>query len=62
KMGGTQLLSFIDGIANTDITKANVAQMIDQTCDRSAGKQVPEVTWISYPQANDLKDESPDDV
>ncbi|MCG8689203.1 MAG: pyruvate synthase subunit PorA, partial [Desulfobacterales bacterium] len=62
KMGGTQLLSFIDGIANTDITKANVAQMIDQTCDRAAGKKVPEVTWISYPQANDTDDQSPDDV
>lgn len=56
RMDGTQLLSFIDGIANTDITKANVSQMIDQTCELAAGKQVPEVTWVCYPQANDPED------
>ncbi|HCY84117.1 MAG TPA: pyruvate synthase subunit PorA [Desulfobacteraceae bacterium] len=56
RMNGTRLLSFIDGIANTDITKTNVAQMIDQTIDLAEGKQVPEVTWVSYPQANDPED------
>lgn len=52
----SKLISFIDGIANTDITKANVEQMIDTTCDLAAGKDVREVTWVSYPEAN--KEES----
>lgn len=51
KLGGAKLISFIDGIANTDITKLNVASMIDTTCDLAAGKDVREVTWVSYPEA-----------
>lgn len=52
QLEGSNLISFIDGIANTDITKANVEQMIDTTCDLAAGKDVREVTWVSYPEAN----------
>ena len=48
----SRMISFIDGIANTDITKANVEQMINTTCDLAAGKDVREVTWVSYPEAN----------
>jgi pyruvate ferredoxin oxidoreductase alpha subunit len=48
KFGGARLLSFIDGIANMDITKANVEKMIDTACDFAAGKEVDEVTWVSY--------------
>jgi pyruvate/2-oxoacid:ferredoxin oxidoreductase alpha subunit len=44
----TKLVSFIDGIANTDITKNNINKMIDMTCDLAEGKDVPEVTWVSY--------------
>ena len=44
----TKLISFIDGIANTDITKDNINKMIDMTCELAEGKDVPEVTWISY--------------
>lgn len=51
KLGGSKMISFIDGIANTDITKINVATMIDTTCDLAAGKNVREVTWVSYPEA-----------
>ncbi len=51
QLGGAKMVSFIDGIANTDITTANVAQMIDTTCDLAAGKAVREVTWVSYPEA-----------
>jgi pyruvate ferredoxin oxidoreductase alpha subunit len=47
------MFSFIDGIANTDITKINVATMIDTTCDLAAGKNVREVTWVSYPEAQE---------
>ncbi|OGR20925.1 MAG: pyruvate synthase subunit PorA, partial [Desulfobacula sp. RIFOXYA12_FULL_46_16] len=53
KLGGSKMISFIDGIANTDITKINVATMIDTTCDLAAGKNVREVTWVSYPEAQE---------
>ncbi len=53
KLGGSKMISFIDGIANTDITKINVASMIDKTCDLAAGKNVREVTWVSYPEAQE---------
>ncbi|MCK5543531.1 MAG: pyruvate synthase subunit PorA [Desulfobacterales bacterium] len=48
EMKETKLISFIDGIANTDITKDNINKMIDMTCDAAKGKDVPEVTWVSY--------------
>jgi pyruvate ferredoxin oxidoreductase alpha subunit len=53
QLEGSKMISFIDGIANTDITKANVEQMIDTTCDLAQGKDVREVTWVSYPDANE---------
>ncbi len=52
RLDGAQLVSFIDGIANTDITKTNVEKMIQMTRDLADGKDVPEVTWVSYPDAN----------
>ncbi len=48
ELEGTELISFIDGIANTDITKDNINKMIDMTFDLASGKNVPEVTWVSY--------------
>ncbi len=53
QLGGSKMISFIDGIANTDITTVNVGQMIDTTCDLAAGKDVREVTWVSYPEAQE---------
>ena len=53
QLDGSKMISFIDGIANTDITIANVEQMIDATCDLAAGKDVREVTWVSYPEAQE---------
>ena len=50
RLDGAKMISFIDGIANTDITTANVARMIDMTCELADGKNVPEVTWVSYPE------------
>ncbi len=44
----TKMISFIDGIANTDITKNNISKMINMTLDAAEGKEVPEVTWVSY--------------
>lgn len=57
RLDGAKLVSFIDGIANTDITKTNVEQMIRMTKDLADGKDVPEVTWVSYPEANKDKGE-----
>jgi pyruvate ferredoxin oxidoreductase alpha subunit len=48
QLKGAKLISFIDGIANMDITKANVENMINTTGDLAAGKVVPEVTWVGY--------------
>jgi pyruvate/2-oxoacid:ferredoxin oxidoreductase alpha subunit len=53
QLDGSKMISFIDGIANTDITIVNVEQMIDTTCDLAAGKDVREVTWVSYPEAQE---------
>lgn len=55
KLPGSKMISFIDGIANTDITTTNVAQMIDTTRDLLTGKDVREVTWVSYPEAHEEK-------
>ncbi len=50
KLDGAKIISFIDGIANMDITKTNVEKMIKAVCDLGDGKKVPEVTWIAYPK------------
>lgn len=47
ELGKTRILSFIDGIANTDITKTHVEKMISLTLAGSRDETVPEVTWIS---------------
>lgn len=52
RLSGAKLISFIDGIANTDITKANVEQMIHSTRGLAEGREVPDVTWVCYPEAN----------
>jgi pyruvate/2-oxoacid:ferredoxin oxidoreductase alpha subunit len=62
QLEGSKMISFIDGIANTDITTANIAQMIDTTCDLAAGKDVREVTWVSYPEAQRASDEEARDL
>ncbi|RLB90017.1 MAG: pyruvate synthase subunit PorA [Deltaproteobacteria bacterium] len=53
QLEGSKMISFLDGIANTDITTANVEQMIDTICDLAAGKDVREVTWVCYPEAHE---------
>ena len=53
QLDGAKMVSFLDGIANTDITTANVEFMIRQTRDLADGKEIPEVTWVSYPPANE---------
>ncbi len=46
-IGKVPLMSFIDGIANLDITTANIERMIKDIEAASRGKPYPETTWIS---------------
>jgi pyruvate/2-oxoacid:ferredoxin oxidoreductase alpha subunit len=40
------MLSFIDGLANLDITMDHVERVIDETYNASQGKSYQEVTWL----------------
>jgi pyruvate/2-oxoacid:ferredoxin oxidoreductase alpha subunit len=40
------MLSFIDGLANMDITKEHIAGMVDDIYSASQGKPYREVTWL----------------
>jgi len=40
------MLSFIDGLANMDITKEHIGSMIDDIHDASQGKEYQKVTWL----------------
>jgi pyruvate/2-oxoacid:ferredoxin oxidoreductase alpha subunit len=40
------MLSFIDGLANLDITQEHIAQMIDAIDDAANGREYQEVTWL----------------
>jgi pyruvate/2-oxoacid:ferredoxin oxidoreductase alpha subunit len=40
------MLSFIDGLANMDITNAHIEQMIDDIYNASQGNSYQEVTWL----------------
>lgn len=47
EIGNVPLLSFIDGIANLDITTQNIEKMITDIYSASLGKPYQETTWIS---------------
>jgi pyruvate/2-oxoacid:ferredoxin oxidoreductase alpha subunit len=47
EIGLIPMLSFIDGLANIDITIPNIARMIDDIYAASQGKPYQKVTWIS---------------
>jgi len=47
KIGNIPLLSFIDGIANLDITAPNIERMIKDILGASKGQPYQETTWIS---------------
>jgi pyruvate ferredoxin oxidoreductase alpha subunit len=47
EIGLIPMLSFIDGLANIDITVANIESMIDDIYAASQGKPFQKVTWIS---------------
>jgi len=46
-LGEMPVLSFIDGIANLDITKDHIEMIIDKVDAASKGEKVSEVTWVS---------------
>jgi pyruvate ferredoxin oxidoreductase alpha subunit len=46
-IGNMPLLSFIDGIANLDITSANIERMFKDILAASKGKSYQQTTWIS---------------
>jgi pyruvate ferredoxin oxidoreductase alpha subunit len=41
------ILSFIDGLANVDITKENLEKIVDAIADAARGKPYQKVTWMS---------------
>lgn len=45
-IGVVPMLSFIDGLANMDITKEHISAMIDDIHRASQGKAYPETTWL----------------
>jgi pyruvate/2-oxoacid:ferredoxin oxidoreductase alpha subunit len=45
-IGIMPMLSFIDGLANMDITKEHIAGMIDEMYRASQGKPYQELTWL----------------
>ncbi|MFO7753623.1 MAG: pyruvate synthase subunit PorA [Desulfobacteraceae bacterium] len=47
KFPETGLLSFIDGIANTDITKENIEEMFTRLIEMSKGGAVDTVNWMA---------------
>jgi pyruvate ferredoxin oxidoreductase alpha subunit len=46
EIGITPMLSYIDGLANLDITREHIERIIDETSIAAKGKQYQEVTWI----------------
>jgi pyruvate ferredoxin oxidoreductase alpha subunit len=47
EIGNAPLLSFIDGIANLDITVPNIERMIKDIYSASQGRPYQETTWVS---------------
>jgi pyruvate/2-oxoacid:ferredoxin oxidoreductase alpha subunit len=46
RIGIMPMLSFIDGLANLDITKEHIGKMIDEIVNASQGNSYQEVTWF----------------
>ena len=47
KTGSVPMLSFIDGLANMDISKENIERMVNDIYNASKGEDYKEVTWIA---------------
>jgi len=46
KINNIPILSYIDGLANLDITIEHVGRVVDDTAAAAAGKSYQDVTWI----------------
>lgn len=46
RFGNILIMSFIDGIANTDVTVDHVEQMLEQLTRAARGEEYPELTWV----------------
>ena len=46
EIGTVPMLSFIDGLANMDITREHIAGMIDDIQAASEGRPYQHVTWL----------------
>jgi hypothetical protein len=46
EMGIMPMLSFIDGLANMDITQDHIARVIDDIHEAAQGRSYQEVTWL----------------
>jgi pyruvate/2-oxoacid:ferredoxin oxidoreductase alpha subunit len=46
EIGIVPILSYIDGLANLDITREHIERIIDETSAAAGGKPYQEVTWI----------------
>jgi pyruvate ferredoxin oxidoreductase alpha subunit len=46
KLGNPPILSYIDGLANLDITIPHIGRVVDETNAAAKGKAYQEVTWI----------------
>jgi hypothetical protein len=47
KIGKAPMLNFIDGLANTDITKDHINGMIERAQRAAEGEPFQKVTWVS---------------
>jgi hypothetical protein len=45
-LGNIPILSYIDGLANLDITSPHVARVVDEVNAAAKGKPYQDVTWI----------------
>jgi pyruvate ferredoxin oxidoreductase alpha subunit len=50
KFGNIPIMSFIDGIANTDVTADHIEQMLAQLETAARGEEYPECTWVCLEQ------------
>jgi len=48
ELGGGRMLSFIDGLANMDITTAHIEKIIDTCLTASNGAPCNDVTWVCH--------------
>lgn len=48
ELGDSRILSFIDGLANMDVTTANIEKIIEKVLGASQGGPCQDVTWVSY--------------